>query len=96
MDEVYLEVVHPDRSRLYGTGSAGRSQASRGSTSSTGTSRSTQRMYETELSEVRGQLAEEQAAREALAQEIAEEQARRASLEERFAMFEQFMRQQGP
>ncbi|XP_057803490.1 uncharacterized protein LOC131018797 [Salvia miltiorrhiza] len=61
LDEVYLELVRPSRSRLYGTGSAGVSQFSRGSTSSTGSSEMSQRMYETRIStlEERLQRAEE-------------------------------------
>ncbi|XP_057809310.1 uncharacterized protein LOC131023755 [Salvia miltiorrhiza] len=55
-DEVYLEVVRPGRSRLYGTGSAGVSQCSRGFTGSTGTCGMSQQMYETRISTLKERL----------------------------------------
>ena len=82
MDEVYFEVVQPDRSRLYGTGSAGRSQVSRGSTSTTGASAMSQQMYETRISE----LVEER---------LTAERAEREALHQRMIMMEQYMRQMG-
>ena len=44
-----MEVVQPDRSRIYGVGSAGQSQASRGSTRSTSTSAVSQQLYSTQM-----------------------------------------------
>ncbi|XP_057809693.1 uncharacterized protein LOC131024204 [Salvia miltiorrhiza] len=72
LPEIYLEVVRPDRSRLYGTGSAGRSQVSRGSSQSTDTSMMSQQMYETRISTLEERLLAEQAEREALQQRMAE------------------------
>ncbi|XP_057770473.1 uncharacterized protein LOC130990256 [Salvia miltiorrhiza] len=88
LDEVYFEVVHPDRSQLYSTGSAGRSQVSRGFTHSTGASGMSQQLYETWIStlEERLQKAEE---------DRAAERAERQALHERMAMMEQYMRQTG-
>ncbi|XP_057770364.1 uncharacterized protein LOC130990166 [Salvia miltiorrhiza] len=81
LPEIYLEVVQPDRSRLYGTESASRSQVSRGSTQSTDTSAMSQQLYETRISTLEERLQAEQAAREAL--------------EQRMAQFEEFMRRSG-
>ena len=93
LNEIYLELVHPGRSRRYGTGSASVSQVSRqASTSSTGTSALSQQLYDTRFSEVADQLAAERAEREALQQEVTAE---RAALAERLAMLEQFLRQSG-
>ncbi|XP_057802359.1 uncharacterized protein LOC131017572 [Salvia miltiorrhiza] len=88
LDEVYLELVRPGRSRLYGTGSAGVSQFSRGSTNSTCSSQMSQRMYETRIStlEERLQKAEEDRA----AQEAARE-----ALEQRMSQFEEILRRSG-
>ncbi|XP_057794968.1 uncharacterized protein LOC131011188 [Salvia miltiorrhiza] len=102
LDEVYLELVRPSRSRLYGTGSAGVSQFSRGSTNSTGSSQMSQRMYETRIStlEERLQRAEEdraaqEAAREAERAAREAERAAREALEERMTYFEEILRQSG-
>ncbi|XP_057808942.1 uncharacterized protein LOC131023418 [Salvia miltiorrhiza] len=95
LDEVYLELVRPGRSRLYGTESAGVSQFSRGSTNSTGSSQMSQRMYETRIStlEERLQRAEEDRA----AQEAAREAGRavREALEQRMSQFEEILRRSG-
>ncbi|XP_057808658.1 uncharacterized protein LOC131023131 [Salvia miltiorrhiza] len=72
LDEVYLEVVHPDRSRIYGVGSAGQSQASRGSIRSTGTSAMSQQLYETRISTLEERLAAEQAARQEMQDRMAQ------------------------
>ncbi|XP_057803273.1 uncharacterized protein LOC131018576 [Salvia miltiorrhiza] len=89
LPEIYLEVVRPDRSRLYGTGSAGRSQVSRGSSQSTDTSMMSQQLYETRISTLEERLQAEQAAREA---EREASRAEREALEQRMAQFEEFMR----
>ncbi|XP_057804592.1 uncharacterized protein LOC131019969 [Salvia miltiorrhiza] len=78
LDEVYLDVVQPDRSRIYGIGSAGQSQASRGSIRSTCTSAVSQQLYETRISTLEKRLAAEQAERQAM--------------QEHMAQMEQFMR----
>ncbi|XP_057779778.1 uncharacterized protein LOC130998375 [Salvia miltiorrhiza] len=92
LPEIYLEVVRPDRSRLYGTGSAGRSQVSRGSSQSIGTSMMSQQLYETRISPLEERLQAEQAAREA---EREASRAEREALEQRMAQFEEFMRRSG-
>ncbi|XP_057797767.1 uncharacterized protein LOC131013658 [Salvia miltiorrhiza] len=95
LDEVYLELVRPGRSRLYGTGSAGVSQFSRGSTSSTGSSQMSQRMYETRIStlEERLQRAEEDRAAQEAAREA--ERAARDALEQRISQFEEILKRSG-
>ncbi|XP_057809275.1 uncharacterized protein LOC131023729 [Salvia miltiorrhiza] len=95
LDEVYLELVRPGRSRLYGTGSAGVSQFSRGSTNSTCSSQMSQRMYETRIStlEERLQKAEEDRAAQEAAREA--EQAAREALEQRMSQFEEILRRSG-
>ncbi|XP_057790815.1 uncharacterized protein LOC131007920 [Salvia miltiorrhiza] len=92
LPEIYLEVVRPDRSRLYDTGSAGRNQVSRGSTQSTCTSMMSQQLYEIRISTLEERLQAEQAAREA---EREASRAEREALEQRMAQFEEFMRQSG-
>ncbi|XP_057790271.1 uncharacterized protein LOC131016903 [Salvia miltiorrhiza] len=95
LDEVYLELVRPGRSRLYGTGSAGVSQFSRGSTNSTCSSQMSQRMYETRIStlEERLQNAEEDRAAQEAAREA--EQAAREALEQRMSQLEEILRRSG-
>ncbi|XP_057767822.1 uncharacterized protein LOC130988082 [Salvia miltiorrhiza] len=99
LDEVYLEVVQSDRSRIYGVGSVGQSQASRGSTRSTGTSAVSQQLYETRIStlEERMQQQEEEWAveRAAIEARLAAEQAERQAFMERFAQMEQLMKLYG-
>ncbi|XP_057809068.1 uncharacterized protein LOC131023539 [Salvia miltiorrhiza] len=92
LDEVYLEVVHPDRSRIYGVGSAGQSQASRGSIRSTGTSAMSQQLYETRISTLEERLAAEQAQRQQMEERMAAEQAARQEMQDRMAQLEAFMR----
>ncbi|XP_057801994.1 uncharacterized protein LOC131017285 [Salvia miltiorrhiza] len=93
LDEVYLEVVQIDRSRIYGVGSAGQSQASRGSIRSTGSSAVSQQLYETRISTLEERLAAEQAQRQQMEDRMAAEQAQRQQMEERMAA-EQAARQQ--
>jgi chromosome segregation ATPase len=92
LSEIYLDLTHRKKSRLYGTGSVGESQQSRGSTQSTGASSSlSQDLLRAHLRPLEEQLASERAARELLAQQLAAANQRQADIEAQLSEMRSYM-----